>query len=512
MQRNELPEWKMLEQHAKTFESFSLRKELKGHKARQKNMQVESEGLFFSYARNVLNSDTLSLLLDLANACELEKWQHRLFSGAQINESEGRSVLHMACRDKHDVSFTVGKENISEFVKDSLKAMETFSTELRNHKLRGYTGKPFTDVVNIGIGGSDLGPKMVCHALRHLKDGPNVHFVSNIDPADISETLKNLNPETTFFLIASKTFTTQETMANAQAAKDWLLKKARLSDVGKHFAALSTNKDAVKEFGISKNFIFPFKDWVGGRFSLWSSIGLSICCAVGFDNFNELLKGAHTMDRHFQTAPHEKNIPILMALIGVWNRNFLSMNSLAVLPYSQNLEYLPPFLQQLDMESNGKSIDRNGNRVSYTTGPILFGQAGTNGQHAFYQHLHQGTETVPCDIIVLGKSPYAPEKQHKMLNANAYAQADAFSYGRNLEESNGDISKQVDGNKPVNLIQMEELSPFLLGQLIAAYEHKIFVQGIIWNLNSFDQPGVELGKILAKELLDSGNSDTYSKV
>ncbi|MAQ71379.1 MAG: glucose-6-phosphate isomerase [Alphaproteobacteria bacterium] len=512
MQRNDLSEWKALKEHAKSFRDFSLREKLKDNMSGKEGMRIESQGLTLSYARNMIKDNTLSLLIELAKACELEQWRHKLFSGQKINESEGRSVLHMACRDKHDVSFTVGKENLSEFVKDSLKAMETFSTDLRSNKLRGYTGKPFTDIVNIGIGGSDLGPKMVCHALRHLKDGPNIHFVSNIDPSDLSETLKNLNPETTFFLIASKTFTTQETMANAQAAKDWLLKKARLSDIGKHFAALSTNKDATKEFGISKDFVFPFKDWVGGRFSLWSSIGLSICCAIGFDNFNLLLEGAHAMDRHFQKAPFEQNIPVLMALIGVWNRNFLSMNSLAVLPYSQNLEHLPSFLQQLDMESNGKSIDRNGNKVNYETGPIIFGQAGTNGQHAFYQHLHQGTETIPCDIIVVRKSPYTPESHHDILNANAYAQADAFSFGRNFEESDGDISKQVDGNKPVNLIEIDTLSPFIIGQLIAAYEHKIFVQGIIWNLNSFDQPGVELGKILAKEILQRGNSDMRSKV
>ncbi len=457
---------------------------------------ISLNGFQLDFSKHRITDKILDDLIALAKEQNLEEMREKFFAGDKINASENRAVLHTACRAENPIIETEIAQKAVDFSKSVLKRMKNFSKSVRDGQHKGFSGKVITDVVNIGIGGSDLGPRMIVQSLAHLSDKVKCHFVSNVDAMDIQQTLDNLNPETTLFLIASKTFTTQETLTNAQTAKSWFLEKGQEKDIAKHFVALSTNLDATQSFGISNDMVFPFEEWVGGRFSLWASIGLSIMLSIGSDNFQKLLDGAHEMDRHFYATSFDKNIPVLMALLGVWERNFMGSHSLAVLPYTEKLSLLPAYLQQLDMESNGKSKDREGNDIDYKTAPVIFGQAGTNGQHAFYQALHQGSDTIPSDFIIIKNMPSQINDHQNKLLANAIAQIEALAFG------NGSDFK---GNKPLSLIMLDELNPYFLGMLIAAYEHKIFVQGVLWNLNSFDQPGVELGKKLAKGILEDSN-------
>lgn len=508
--------WKELQAHF-SAQNFDLRTLFAQDSKRFETFSIVSDHYLFDYSKNLIDQKTKDLLLQLAKECELEKSIQAMFSGEKINETENRAVLHTALRDFSAEPLFVDGQDIKPQIKRVLDQMKSFSENIISGNHKGYTHKPITDVVNIGIGGSDLGPVMVVSALKHYKTRLNVHFVSNVDGNHIAEVLKPLNPETTLFIVASKTFTTQETMTNAQSAKQWLLEKgATPNDVAKHFVALSTNTKAVEEFGISKDSIFEFWDWVGGRYSLWSAIGLSIVLAVGYENFESLLKGAHKTDTHFKTAPLEQNIPVLMGLLGIWYRNFYDASSYAILPYSQYLDRFAAYLQQGDMESNGKSVDRNGNFVDYETGPIIWGEPGTNGQHAFYQLIHQGTELIPSDFIGYVESLNSVSDHQPKLMANYFAQTKALAFGKTKEEAeaelreSGEDEKQIEklvnfkvfkGNIPTNSLLFKELTPFSLGELIALYEHKIFVQGIIWNVFSFDQFGVELGKVLAKGIL-----------
>ena len=507
--------WKELQDHF-AQNDFELRTLFQYNPERFNQFSVQRENYLFDYSKNLIDERTFQLLQNLATECELKSAIEAMFSGEKINETEGRAVLHTALRDFTDKEILVDGENIKPGIKKVLAQMKTFSEKIISGEHKGFSGKDITDVVNIGIGGSDLGPVMVCSALKHFKTRLNVHFVSNVDGNHIAEVLKSLNPETTLFIIASKTFTTQETMTNADSAKDWFLKSGKAGDVAKHFVALSTNTDSVKEFGIAEENIFEFWDWVGGRYSLWSAIGLSIVLAVGYENFEELLKGAHETDVHFQTADFTENIPVLMGLLGIWYRNFFNAGSYAVLPYSQYLDRFAAYLQQGDMESNGKCVDRNGNFVEYETGPIIWGEPGTNGQHAFYQLIHQGTELIPADFIAYAQSCNDVSDHQDKLLANFFAQTEALAFGKNEGEVKEELLaagksdeetkrllnyKIFHGNTPTNSLFFNELTPFSLGQLIALYEHKIFVQGAIWNIFSFDQFGVELGKVLAGKIL-----------
>lgn len=507
--------WQALTAHF-AQNDFELRTLFQYNPDRFQQFSVQRENYLFDYSKNLIDDTTFELLLKLAEECELKEAITAMFSGEKINETEGRAVLHTALRDFSPNPILVDGENIKPNIKRVLDHMKTFSEEVISGSHKGFTGKEITDIVNIGIGGSDLGPVMVCSALKHFKTRLNVHFVSNVDGNHIAETIKTLDPETTLFIIASKTFTTQETMTNAESAKAWFLKSGEQKDVAKHFVALSTNIASVKDFGIAEENIFEFWDWVGGRYSLWSAIGLSISLAVGYDNFEELLKGAHETDVHFKTADFNKNVPVLMALLGVWYRNFFDAGTYAILPYSQYLDRFPAYLQQGDMESNGKCVDRNGEFVEYETGPIIWGEPGTNGQHAFYQLIHQGTELIPADFIAYVNSPnHVSDHQEKLL-ANFFAQTEALAFGKTEEEAKAELQqagkteeqvarllnyKVFHGNTPTNSLLINDLTPFSLGQLIALYEHKIFVQGIIWNVFSFDQFGVELGKVLAGKIL-----------
>ncbi len=501
---NERPEWVALAKHRKAMESVSIKSLFAQDAQRFDRFHVSHEGMLLDYSKHRVTAETMTLLVNLARACDVEGWRDRMFEGDAINESEGRAVLHTALRRPAADKVMVDGENVMPFVHGVLKQMKAFTESVLSKQWKGHTGKPIETVVNIGIGGSDLGPYMVCEALKPFKTRLDVRFVSNVDGAHIHETVKGCDPETTLFIVASKTFTTQETMANADTAKKWLL--AALKDqaaIAKHFVALSTNEKAVQAFGIAPENMFPFRDWVGGRYSLWSAIGLSICLAVGFDNFEKLLAGGHAMDRHFQTAPLDKNMPVIMALLGLWYRNFWNADSIAVLPYSQYLHRFTAFLQQMDMESNGKSVDRQGRRVGYETGPIVFGEPGTNGQHAFYQLIHQGTSLIPCDFIGAVNIENGLQEHQRMLLANMIAQAQALMDGRGLAASGNDPQKVFEGNRPSTTILFDRLDPIRLGMLIALYEHKVFVQGILWNINSFDQWGVELGKVLAKNILSA---------
>lgn len=497
------PEWSALAQHRKAMQDKHMRDMFAADDRRFDKFSVKIPGLLFDYSKNRITEETLQRLFALAAACNLAGWREKMFSGATINNTEKRAVLHTALRTPKDAEIMVDGENVMPFVHDVLGRMKKFSNDVRSGQWKGHTGKSLTHIVNIGIGGSDLGPYMVCEALKpYTAPQLNMHFVSNVDPTHLAETLKKIDPERTLFIVASKTFTTQETMANASAAKDWLVKKLGDADVvEKHFCALSTNIDAVKKFGISESNMFPFKDWVGGRYSLWSAIGLSICMAVGYDNFEKLLAGAHAADTHFREAPLEKNIPVLMAMLGIWNRNFWDMESMAVLPYDQYLHRFPAFMQQMDMESNGKNVDRDGQTITdYKTGPVVFGEPGTNGQHAFYQLIHQGTLVIPCDFIA-SKATHNPiGDQHTLLLNNMLAQSQAMMQGRTLEEANSNAARMFEGNRPSNILLFDKMDPHSLGFLIATYEHKVFTQGIIWNINSFDQYGVELGKELANNI------------
>lgn len=507
--------WKALENHF-AQNDFSLRTLFQYNPHRFEENSVQKENYLFDYSKNLADKKTIDLLLNLAEECKLKESIELMFKGSLINENENRAVLHTALRDFSENPIVVEGEDIKPQIKKVLQQMKNFSENIISGSHKGFSGKEITDVVNIGIGGSDLGPVMVYNALKHFKTRLNVHFVSNIDANHIAEVVKNLNPETTLFIIASKTFTTQETTTNAISAKNWFLKSGKESDIEKHFVALSTNTTAVKKFGIAEENIFEFWDWVGGRYSLWSAIGLSIVLAIGYEHFEQLLKGANDTDIHFKKTEFSQNIPVLMALLGIWYRNFYAATSYAILPYNQYLDRFPAYLQQADMESNGKSVDRNGHFVEYETGPIIWGEPGTNGQHAFYQLIHQGTELIPADFIGYVKSNNEIGDHQNKLMANFFAQTEALAFGKTYDEAytelqnegkdDAEIEKLVNfkifhGDTPTNSLLFHELTPFSLGQLIALYEHKIFVQGIIWNIFSFDQFGVELGKTLASKIL-----------
>lgn len=520
--------WKALDQQFANND-FSLRTLFQYNPNRFSEFSLKTDSYLFDYSKNLIDSKTLGLLLNLAEETQLKEAIEKMFSGDKINETEGRAVLHTALRDFSDKPVLVDGENVKPGIQKVLEHMKVFSESVISGSHKGFTGKEITDVVNIGIGGSDLGPVMVCSALKHFKTRLDVHFVSNVDGNHLAEVVKNLNPETTLFIIASKTFTTQETMTNANSAKDWFLKSgAKNEDVAKHFVALSTNIDLVKKFGIAEDNIFEFWDWVGGRYSLWSAIGLSIVLSVGYENFEQLLRGAYETDVHFQTKDFKENVPVLMALLGIWYRNFYAAGTYAILPYSQYLDRFAAYLQQADMESNGKSVDRNGEFVEYETGPIIWGEPGTNGQHAFYQLIHQGTELIPADFIAYAKSCNQVSDHQDKLLANFFAQTEALAFGKTKEEvfaelmSSGKTEEEIEklinykifaGDTPTNSFLFKELTPFSLGQLIALYEHKIFVQGVIWNIFSFDQFGVELGKVLAgailPELETAGDVETH---
>lgn len=507
--------WAQLKEHfAQT--DFDLKNLFQEDMNRFSEFSVQKGDLLFDFSKNLINKETLQLLLNLAEESQLKDAIEKMFTGDFINQTENRAVLHTALRNFGEEKVTVNGKNIDEDIQRVLQQMKGFSEKVISGEHKGFSGKEITDVVNIGIGGSDLGPVMVCSALKHYKTKLNVHFVSNVDGNHIAEVVKNLNPETTLFIVASKTFTTQETMTNALSAKEWFLKAGKEEDVAKHFVALSTNIEAVKSFGIAEENIFEFWDWVGGRYSLWSAIGLSIVLAVGYDNFEKLLRGAQDTDKHFRNTKFSNNIPVLMALLGIWYRNFFDAGSYAILPYSQYLDRFAAYLQQGDMESNGKSVDRNGEFVDYETGPIIWGEPGTNGQHAFYQLIHQGTELIPADFIAYAKANNNLSDHQDKLMSNFFAQTEALAFGKTKEEVITELKasgknkeeitfltnfKTFTGNTPTNSFIFEELTPFSLGQLIAFYEHKIFVQGVIWNIFSFDQWGVELGKALANKIL-----------
>ncbi|EEV6104901.1 TPA: glucose-6-phosphate isomerase [Escherichia coli] len=479
--------------------------------------------MLVDYSKNRITEETLAKLQDLAKECDLAGAINSMFSGEKINRTENRAVLHVALRNRSNTPILVDGKDVMPEVNAVLEKMKTFSEAIISGEWKGYTGKAITDVVNIGIGGSDLGPYMVTEALRPYKNHLNMHFVSNVDGTHIAEVLKKVNPETTLFLVASKTFTTQETMTNAHSARDWFLKAAGdEKHVAKHFAALSTNAKAVGEFGIDTANMFEFWDWVGGRYSLWSAIGLSIVLSIGFDNFVELLSGAHAMDKHFSTTPAEKNLPVLLALIGIWYNNFFGAETEAILPYDQYMHRFAAYFQQGNMESNGKYVDRNGNVVDYQTGPIIWGEPGTNGQHAFYQLIHQGTKMVPCDFIAPAITHNPLSDHHQKLLSNFFAQTEALAFGKSrevVEQEYRDQGKDpatldyvvpfkvFEGNRPTNSILLREITPFSLGALIALYEHKIFTQGVILNIFTFDQWGVELGKQLANRILPELKDD-----
>ena len=521
-QINQSPIWQALNQHKKDIESISLREMFKSDPERFNQFHIQFNDLLLDYSKHHISKETISLLVKLAKEVDLENWRDRMFEGEKINSTEHRAVLHTALRNQNQTPIMSDGEDVMPKVKNVLKKMRRFSEEVRSGQWKGFTGKPITNVINIGIGGSDLGPTMVCQALKPYGSKTiTPHFVSNVDGADLSQALEKCNPETTLFIVASKTFTTQETMTNAFSARDWFLKTAKDNQhIKKHFVALSTNQHVVSQFGIDTENMFEFWDWVGGRYSLWSAIGLSIALYIGMDSFEELLKGGFEMDEHFKTAPIEQNIPMMMGLLGVWNINFFNFPTHAILAYDQGLSKLGSYLQQADMESNGKFINRDGERIDFHTGPVLWGEVGTNGQHAFYQLLHQGTEIVPADFIIPIESHYAIGKDgnehHKILLANFIAQTQSLMLGKSYDEARAEIEKQgfegediesfipqktFEGNRPTSSILFQKLTPKTLGQLIAMYEHKIFTQGIIWNINSFDQWGVEYGKQIAKQVL-----------
>ncbi|WP_158825237.1 glucose-6-phosphate isomerase [Mucilaginibacter lacusdianchii] len=484
---------------------------------RFEKFSVTFEDFLFDYSKNRIDDKAIALLVQLAKECSLKDAIEAMFTGQVINVTENRPVLHTALRNQSNTPVYVDGKDVMPDVNAVLKHMKEFSNAVIDGEWKGYTGKPITNVVNIGIGGSDLGPVMVTEALKAYKTRLNLHFVSNVDGTHIAETLKDIDPETTLFLIASKTFTTQETMANAHSAREWFINSgASEADIAKHFAALSTNAAAVEKFGIDTQNMFGFWDWVGGRYSLWSAIGLSIALGVGYDNFEQLLAGAHAMDNHFRTTDFEQNIPVIAALLGVWYNNFFGAESQAILPYDQYLHRFAAYFQQGDMESNGKYVDRNGEVVDYQTGPIIWGEPGTNGQHAFYQLIHQGTKLIPCDFIAPAQSHNPVGEHHTLLLSNFFAQTEALMNGKSYDEvvaelkasgkSEAEIEalapfKVFEGNRPTNSILAKKITPRVLGSLVAMYEHKIFVQGIIWNIYSFDQWGVELGKQLAGKIL-----------
>ena len=515
--------YRYLADHYIDINAYSLKELFEQDPHRFEKFSLSLGDILLDYSKNRVNEQTIALLMQLARECQLDRAIEMMFSGKPINETEGRAVLHTALRNRSGSPVVVDGADIMPDIQAVLDRMRSFSNRVISGEWKGYTGQEITDVVNIGIGGSDLGPVMVSEALKSYKTRLNVHFVSNVDGTHMAETLQKLNPATTLFLIASKTFTTQETMANAHTARDWFLASgAESEDVAKHFAALSTNEKGVAEFGIDTQNMFEFWDWVGGRYSLWSAIGLSICLAIGYDNFEELLAGAEEADQHFRQSEFERNIPVILAVLGVWYNNFFDAESHAILPYDQYLHRFAAYFQQGDMESNGKYIDRSGKRVDYQTGPIIWGEPGTNGQHAFYQLIHQGTKLIPCDFIAPAISHNPIGQHHQMLLSNFFAQTEALMNGKAEEEvtrelkdagkSDAEIDrltpfKVFEGNRPTNSILLKQITPKSLGTLIALYEHKIFVQGVIWNVFSFDQWGVELGKQLAGRILPELQGD-----
>lgn len=512
------PAWQALARHAEASSGVHLRELFTTDPERFKTFSFAFEDMLVDFSKQRITRETLALLIDLAQQADVAGWRDRMLAGERINTTENRAVLHVALRNRANTPILVGGRDVMPDVSAVVERMRSFSEAVRSGGWRGHTGNPVMDVVNIGIGGSDLGPLMACQALQPFADpGRRAHFVSNVDGAHLLQTLAAVDPETTLFIIASKTFTTQETMTNAASARAWLI--GRLGSdaaVAKHFVAVSTNAQAVAAFGIDTTNMFGFWDWVGGRYSLWSAIGLPIAVHVGFERFTELLAGAHAMDRHFADTSPERNIPLLMGLIGIWNANFLGADSYAVLPYDQHLARFPAYLQQGDMESNGKSVDREGRRVDYQTGPIVWGEPGTNGQHAFYQLIHQGTRLIPADFIAAARSLTPLGDHHEKLLANFLAQTAALAFGKTAQEAQAELEshglagaalealvphKVFEGNRPTTSILYPELTPRQLGSLIALYEHRIFTQGIVWNINSFDQWGVELGKQLAARIL-----------
>jgi glucose-6-phosphate isomerase len=516
--------WQKLSKHFAAIKDVHLRDLFAEDPDRFKRFHIRLNDILVDYSKNRITDETLNLLFELAHDAGVQKAVKSMFSGEKVNETEDRPVLHTALRNRANSPVMVDGEDVMPQVNAVLRKMERFSRGVRSGEWSGYTGKKITDIVNIGIGGSDLGPVMVTEALHpYATQGLAVHFVSNIDGTHITETLKRLNPETTLFMIASKTFTTQETMTNAFSARDWFLNQAGDDvHVARHFVALSTNVAKVEAFGIDKENMFEFWDWVGGRYSLWSAIGLSIASFIGFDNFTDLLEGAHEMDRHFRDTSFDRNIPVILALIGIWYNNFFGAATEAILPYDQYMHRFPAYFQQGNMESNGKSTDRNSSRVAYQTGPIIWGEPGTNGQHAFYQLIHQGTKLIPADFLAPAVSHNPIGSHHNILMSNFFAQTEALMNGKSKEEvaaelkragkTDGEIEKLTphkifEGNKPSNSILFRKLTPRVLGSLIAMYEHKIFVQGVIWNIFSFDQWGVELGKQLANNILPELDDD-----
>ena len=516
--------WQKLAGHYKTLKNYHLKDLFASDKERANKFTIQENGFIVDYSKNRINEETIKLLLNLADEVHLKDAIKKYFDGDIINETEGRAVLHTALRAKESDSILVDGVNIIPEIYSVKQKIRTFTEAVISGSKKGYTGKAFTDVVNIGIGGSDLGPAMVVETLKFYKNQLKMHFVSNVDGDHVYETLKELNPETTLFVVVSKTFTTQETLSNATTIKKWFLSpefKTSETDIAKHFAAVSTNAEKIAEFGIAKENVFPMWDWVGGRFSLWSAVGLSIALAVGYDNFDKLLKGANTMDEHFKSADFSDNIPVITALLSVWYNNFFEVETEAIIPYTQYLNRFSAYLQQGIMESNGKSVDRDGNAIDYQTGTVIWGEPGTNSQHAFFQLIHQGTKIIPAEFIGFKESLYGDQDHHNKLTANFIAQTEALLNGKTKEEvlielnakgmSSSAIEKLApfkvfEGNKPTTTLLINKLTPESLGSLIALYEHKIFVQGVVWNIFSYDQWGVELGKQLANTILNDINA------
>jgi glucose-6-phosphate isomerase len=517
--------WQNLQKHFQEMNTASMKDMFANDITRTSKFNFQWNDFLVDYSKNIIDQETMSLLLELAKEVHLEEAIAQYFGGDIINQTENRAVLHTALRAKETAVINVDGVNVMPEVFEVKNKIKNFTNEVVSGNRKGYTGKPFTDIVNIGIGGSDLGPVMVVEALQYYKNHLNVHFVSNVDGDHVNEVIKKLNPETTLFVIVSKTFTTQETLTNSETIKEWFLKSASQEDVAKHFVAVSTNLQKVTEFGINPDNVFPMWDWVGGRFSLWSAVGLSISLAVGFDNYDELLSGANEMDEHFKTTDFDNNIPVVLALLSIWYNNFFGAESEALIPYTQYLQKLAPYLQQGTMESNGKSVGRDGKQVDYQTGTIIWGEPGTNSQHAFFQLIHQGTKLIPTDFIGFVKPLYGNEDHHDKLMSNFFAQTEALMNGKTKEQVQAEFDKQglseekakyllpfkvFSGNKPTNTILIQKLTPKSLGSLVALYEHKIFVQGIIWNIFSYDQWGVELGKQLANSILDEIHSKSVN--
>ena len=517
--------WEKLKAHFITMSDNSMKEMFQKDSARTEKFHIQWNDFLVDYSKNNITEETIALLLDLANEMGLKEAMLQYFNGDLINQTENRSVLHTALRLPEDAVVNVDGINVVPEIYKVKEKIKVFSSEIINGVRKGYTGKSFTDIVNIGIGGSDLGPAMVVEALQFYKNDLNVHFVSNVDGDHVNELLRKINPETTLFVIVSKTFTTQETLTNSETIRKWFLQTAKQGDVAKHFVAVSTNITKVTEFGIDDNNVFPMWDWVGGRFSLWSAVGLSISLAVGFDNFDALLKGANKMDVHFKTTDLKENIPVVLALLSIWYNNFYGAESEALIPYTQYLQKLAPYLQQGIMESNGKSVGRDGKLVNYQTGTIIWGEPGTNSQHAFFQLIHQGTKMIPTDFIGFVEPLYGDINHHNKLMSNFFAQTEALLNGKTAAQVQEEFDQQLvsknkstfllpfkvfEGNKPTNTILIQKLTPESLGSLVALYEHKIFVQGILWNIFSYDQWGVELGKQLANSILEEIDSKTVN--